>query len=159
MRAVKEDSTSLRPEPVPDCDELPTSSESQFSADGPDGADGLGQANPFANVIPLIAPLRPAGVLGTREQIQVELDGIAMAVRAFHLKQPDQVMRECAAYGARLTEMTVLLHRVEDQHRQYTRMRTMQVQRWLDELERQFKIASRLVEVSRQDLSLLGGQP
>lgn len=107
----------------------------------------------------LHAQLRAAGELGTRAEIQAELDQIAAAVRQFHARQPDQVMKECAAYGARLTELCVLLHRVEAIDRQYQRVRTQQVERWLTELERQFKIASRLVEVQRQDLALLGGQP
>lgn len=93
--------------------------------------------------------------LGTRAEIELELDGIAMAMRAFALKQPDQVMREVAAYSARLTELTVLLHRVESQDRQYTRVRTQQVEKFLAELDRQFKISSRLVEVMRQDLELM----
>lgn len=105
----------------------------------------------------LMAPLRYG--LGTREEIQTELDGIAAAVRTFPMKQPDQIMRESAAYMARLTELCVLLHRVEATDRQYVRVRTQQVERWQRELEFQFKVASRLVEVMRQDLSLMGGQP
>jgi len=95
--------------------------------------------------------------LGTRADIEAELDGIAMAMRTFPLKQPDQIMREVAAYCARLTEMTVLLHRVEAVDRQYTRVRTQQVEKFITELDRQFKIASRIVEVMRQDLVLMGG--
>lgn len=94
--------------------------------------------------------------LGSREEIQDELDEIAAQVRQFHVKQPDQVMRECAAYTARLTELCVLLHRVEALDRQYTRVRTQQVERWLAELERQFKYASRIVEIMRQDIQLSG---
>ncbi len=103
------------------------------------------------------AALRDAGYLGTKTQIQDELDAIAAAVRQFHTQQPDQVMKQCAAYGARLTELCVLLHRVEALDRQYTRVRTQQVEKWLAELDRQFKISSRLIEVARQDLTLLGG--
>lgn len=106
-------------------------------------------ANPFA-----MAPLAAPGHLGTREDIQDELDGIAAAIRQFHIKQPDQVMRECSAYGARMTELAVLLHRVEGQDRQYTRIRTQQVDKFLTEIDRQFKTASRLVEIQRQDLEL-----
>jgi hypothetical protein len=102
-----------------------------------------------------MAVLSPSGYLGTRAEIERELDGMAYAVRSFALKQPDQVMRECAAYSARLTELAVLLHRVESLDRQYTRIRTQQVERWLTELERQFKVASRLVEVARHDLELM----
>jgi hypothetical protein len=99
--------------------------------------------------------LRGPGVLGTRDEIEAELDLIAAAIRGFHSKQPDQVMRETAGYSARLTELCVLLHRVEGSNRQYTRIRTQQVERFLAELDRQFKIASRLVEVLRQDLELM----
>jgi len=110
---------------------------------------------PLASVIPMMAVLAPAGILGTKQEIERELDGMATAVRTFSVKQPDQVMRECAAYSARLTELCVLLHRVESLDRQYTRVRTQQVERWLRELEVQFKIASRLVEIARQDLELM----
>jgi hypothetical protein len=102
----------------------------------------------------LMAPLQPAGSLGTKADIQLELDLIATSVRGFHVKQPDQVLREISAYTARLTEMVVLLHRVESQDRQYTRVRTMQVEKWLVDLDRQFKIASRLIEVQRQDIDM-----
>ena len=102
----------------------------------------------------LMAPLRRAGELGTKADIEQELDLIATAVRSFHLKQPDQILREVGAYSARLTELEVLLHRVESMDRQYTRVRTQQVERWLVDLDRQFKIASRLIEVQRQDIDL-----
>ena len=101
--------------------------------------------------------LAPAGYLGTRAEIEKELDAIVASIRGFADQMPDQVMRACAAYSARLTELCVLLHRVETQDRQYTRIRTQQVERFLAEIDRQFKIASRLVEVQRQDLDLLRG--
>jgi hypothetical protein len=46
---------------------------------------------------------------------------------------------------------------VESLDRQYLKVRTQQVERYLAELDRQFKIASRLVEVMRQDLMLMSG--
>lgn len=102
-----------------------------------------------------MAPLAAPGTLGSRDEVQEELDGIVGAIRQFHIKHPDQVLRECSAYGARLTELSVLLHRVESQDRQYQRLRTMQVQKIIEEIERQFRTASRLVEINRQDLELL----
>ena len=109
-------------------------------------------------IVDPVASLGSPGYLGTRVQIEAELDIVAAAIRGFHRKQADEVMREVAAYSARLTELCVLLHRVEGIDRQYTRVRTQQVERFLAELDRQFKIASRLVEVMRQDLSMLGAQ-
>ncbi len=113
---------------------------------------------PVATPVPIgTAQLRPCGALGTKQEIQDELDQMAFAIRAFGMKQPDQVLREVAGYSARLTELAVLLHRVESMDRQYTRVRTQQVERWQKELELQFKVASRLIEVQRQDIVLLGG--
>jgi hypothetical protein len=107
--------------------------------------------NPFDE--PMDA-LNDPGVLGDRQTIEKELDLIAAAIRVFWRKQPDQVLRECSAYSARLTELAVLLHRVEAGNRQYTRIRTQQVERFLAEIDRQWKTASRLVEVMRQDIDL-----
>jgi len=102
-----------------------------------------------------VEALGPPGHLGPREEIEKELDLIAAAIRSFSRKQPDQVLRECSGYSARLTEMAVLLHRVEGASRQYTRIRTQQVERFLAELDRQWKTASRLIEVQRQDMELM----
>lgn len=144
-RTVKTDASHLGAESAPERDD-PADMRAATPVDAP-----------MATVMPLghMATLRPTGALGTREQIQQELDSIAAACRMFYMKQPDQVMREISAYSARLTELAVLLHREEAYDRQYTRVRTQQVERWLVDLDRQFKIASRMVEVARQDLELL----
>lgn len=105
------------------------------------------------------AALRAAGELGNRAQIEAELDAMLAEMREFWRQQPDQVMQTCAGFTARLTELEVLLHRVEVRDRQYKQIRTLQVQKMLDECERQFKIASRLVEVRRQDLETLRAMP
>lgn len=137
-----------------------------YSSEGGHHCQAAASGNPTSDVgrVPTdvgshweLAPLAAPGHLGTREDIQNELNGIAASIRHFHVKPPDMVMRETAAYSARLTELTVLLHRVESTDRQYTRVRTQQVQRYLEELDRQFKVASRLLEAQRQDLELLRG--
>lgn len=117
---------------------------------------GAGEALDLFMIDPLDA-LGPPGHIGDRSEIEKELDLIAAAIRSFHRKPPDRVMREGAGYSARLTEMAVLLHRVEGSNRQYTRIRTQQVERFIAELDRQFKTASRLIEVNRQDIELTRG--
>lgn len=107
--------------------------------------------------VPEVAALAAAGVLGPREQVEGELDAIMLTIREFWAQEPDMVMAQIAAITSRLTELEVLLHRVEARDRRYKQIRTMQVQKILDECDRQFKIASRLVEVRRQDLENLGG--
>jgi hypothetical protein len=103
------------------------------------------------------AALAAAGTLGSREQVEGELDAILVTIRDFWSMEPDQVMGHCAAIGARLTELEVLLHRVEARDRQFKQIRTMQVQKISVEVDRQFRIASRLVEVRRQDVEILRG--
>lgn len=105
--------------------------------------------------VPETAALAAAGRLGTRAEIEAELDGILLIIRDFWTMEPDQVMSHCAAMSARLTELEVLLHRVEVRDRTYKQIRTMQVQKISDELDRQFRVASRLVEVRRQDIEAL----
>lgn len=126
---------------------MPTSivQEGRFEDPVDDMVDAYGAAASMA-------PLRRAGQLGTRREIEDEIDLIVEAMRLFAFKAPDQVLREVAAYGARLTEMAILLHRIESKDRQYMRIRTMQVGILQEELERQFKIASRLIEQMRLDL-------
>lgn len=107
--------------------------------------------------VPEVAALAAAGVLGGRAQVEGELDAILVTIRDFWTQEPDQVMSHIAAITSRLTELEVLLHRVEARDRQFKQIRTMQVQKILDECDRQFKIASRLVEVRRQDIESLRG--
>lgn len=116
------------------------------------------QAAVQAAMLNPILLLGTPGYLGSRAEVEKELDLIAAAVRMFYAKPADLVMRECSAYTGRLTELAVLLHRKEGESRQWTRVRTQQVQRFLDEMDRQWRTASRLIEVNRQDLEVLRGQ-
>lgn len=111
--------------------------------------------DPIGAFLGPIHALGPSGHIGDRPEIERELDLIAATIRTFYAKPPDQVLRECSAFSARLTELAVLLHRVEGSNRQYTRIRTQQVERYLAELDRQWKTASRLIEVQRQDMELM----
>lgn len=87
--------------------------------------------------------------------MQSELDQILTEIGKFWSMEPDQVMRLVAAFSARCTELWVHLHRVEGRDRTYKQIRTMQVAPILEELDRQFRLASRQLEVRRQDLELM----
>lgn len=121
-----------------------------FTVAGSEEAGFVSGAQP-----PLHVVQNAVQVLGSRDQIEAEIDEIVGSVRDFWQMEPDEVMRQISAYSARCTELTVLLHRAEAMHRQYKQIRTMQVTPLLAELERQFKLASRLIEVRRQDLETL----
>ena len=103
------------------------------------------------DLVPEVAAQLAWGALISRQHVEDEIDLMLRAVRGFWDMQPDQVMQMAAAMTARCTEMAIHLHRLEGK-REWRQIRTMQVERLLAELDRQFKVASREVEIRRQDL-------
>lgn len=92
--------------------------------------------------------------VGSRAGLLLELAGIKAAVRTWHQKQPDEVLREASAYSARLTEVWTELRLLEQYDRSFLQMRTMQVQPVLDEIDRQMKMNVSRIAMLRQDLDL-----
>lgn len=103
-----------------------------------------------------MAPLSD-GEPTTRVAVLMELAGIKAAIRTWFDKQPDQVIREASAYSARLTELWTGLRLLESQDRQWTQLRTMQVQPVLDELDRQYRFCQSRIAMMRQDIDLARG--
>jgi hypothetical protein len=114
-----------------------------------------------------MAPLRPSRPeaflngtrpmptsVGSHAELLLELAGIKAAIRTWHEKQPDEVIREASAYSARLVEVWTELRILESYDRQYTQMRTLQVTPVLDEIDRQYRFASSRIAMARQDLDL-----
>jgi hypothetical protein len=122
----------------------------------------------LAELAHAMAPLRPSrpGAFATGEvrpmptsvgshaELLLELAGIKVAIRTWHDKQPDEVIREASAYSARLTEVWTELRILEQYDRQFTQMRTMQVTPVLDEIDRQYRFAQSRIAMSRQDLDM-----
>lgn len=96
--------------------------------------------------------------LPSKEKVLDEVDRMTRLVRTFWKMEPDEVMRAVSALGARCVELYQQLHRVEGKDRTWRQVRTQQVVPLQDELERQWKNASRLLEVRRQDLEFIRGQ-
>lgn len=94
--------------------------------------------------------------VGTVPELLLELAGIKAAIRTWYDKQPDEVLREAAAYSARLTEIWTELRILESRGlRDYTQMRTMQVTPVIEEIDRQFKINQSRIAMLRQDIDLM----
>lgn len=98
------------------------------------------------------------GALGSKAEVEVELDAMLIVLTTMHEMEPDEAMKYCSGFSARCAELCVHLHRVESRERQFRQVRTMQVRVVMEAIDLQFKIASRLLEVRRQDLSMMGGQ-
>lgn len=109
-----------------------------------------------SDLIPDVATQLSWGALQSREAVETEIDVMLTSVRSFWSMEPDQRMRLVTAMSARCTEMAIHLHRLEGR-REWRQLRTMQVDKLLAELDRQFKIASREIEVRRQDLEMTRG--
>ena len=113
--------------------------------------EGTGTVGYIDELVPEIAQELAWGALVSREVVEEEIDLMLRTVRTFWELEPDQVMRMSSAMSARCTEMSIHLHRLEGR-REWKQIRTMQVERLLNELDRQFKLSSRLVEIRRQDI-------
>lgn len=105
----------------------------------------------ITDLVPEVAQQLSWGALVSKQHVEDEIDLMLRTVRGFWDMEPDQVMRMASATSARCTELAVHLHRLEGR-REWKQVRTMQVDKLLTELDRQFKIASRLLEVRRQDI-------
>lgn len=96
------------------------------------------------------------GLLGTPADVRSELDRIQSHLHALYAMEPDMAMRVLSAYSSRLTEIARLLFRIEITDRQYARLRTMDCVPLIEEVDRQFKQHSRMLEARAQDLSMEG---
>ncbi len=108
------------------------------------------------NLVPDVAQKLAWGALHSREAVEAEIDVMLSALRDFWQHEPDWRMKAITAMSARCTELCIHLHRLEGR-REWKQIRTQQVERVLAELDRQFKVASREIEVRRQDIELTRG--
>lgn len=118
--------------------------------------DGTTDAGYVEDLVPDVAMSLAWGALVSKDAVEAEIDLMLTAVRRFYGQEPDQRMRAITAMSARCTELCIHLHRLEGR-REWRQVRTQQVERLLAELDRQFKIASREIEVRRQDIELTRG--
>ena len=100
----------------------------------------------------ITAPQLSIAALPHVPNLEQELDVMVQAVQDLDASQPDIVIATCMALMARCTEIYLDLVRLEGEHRKAKFIRTMQLQKVMDLLDFQFKGASRLVEVARQEL-------
>ena len=106
-----------------------------------------------SDLVPEIAEQLSWSTLVSKQAVEDEIDLMLRTMRTLWQLEPDQVMRMCSALTARCTELAVHLHRVEGE-RSWRQVRTMQVDKVLLESDRQWKSASRMLEIRRQDIAL-----
>lgn len=90
-------------------------------------------------------------------QFRVEFDGYRRQMRDFVTMEPDEVLIALSAFSARASEVRVLLWR--DGSRLAQKMRTEEMDPFIDECDRQFKVHSRLQTIRELDWRMTGGAP
>jgi len=95
---------------------------------------------------------------GSIDSVRKEIDDAFADMKTFLNLEPDEIMRMCGGHSARLSELRVRIQRVEGPLQQWRDLRTKEIEPTLDELQRQYQIASRLHAVREFDLKMMGGQ-
>lgn len=118
---------------------------------------------------PPVGPQRPAFagvdfssvqpvVGGSIESVRQEVDDAFEDMKTFHSREPDEIMRVSGGHSARLSELRVKIMRVEDVLPQWRSVRTREIEPALEELQRQYTIASRLFSVRELDWKMEQGE-
>lgn len=107
---------------------------------------------------PLDTSVVEPSIGGSIDSVRVEVDDAFADMKTFFNREPDEIMRMAGGHSARLSELRVRVMRVEDFRREWKSVRTRELEPALEELERQYTIASRLHSVRELDFKLEGGQ-
>ena len=95
---------------------------------------------------------------GSVNSVQAEVDDAFEDMKTFHTREPDEIMRMASGHSARLSEIRVKIMRVEDMQPQWRQVRMRQVEPAIEELQRQYTIASRLFSVRELDWKMEAGE-
>jgi hypothetical protein len=88
------------------------------------------------------------------ESWQQEILEYYSVIRDFHQMEPDQVFSSLSALSARASEMRTML--VRNETRRAAAFRTREIDPFLEECDRQFKLHSRIQAIREFDLRMVG---
>ena len=105
-----------------------------------------------------IVPTHPAHDYVTNltadASLEEEIMAMVVSLRELEDAMPDVIMSTCMGYMARCTEIYLQIIRVEGNNRRLKTFRVTQLSKVMELIEFEFKGASRLIEVRRQDVEL-----
>jgi len=101
-----------------------------------------------------VYPEMGLSIAGVRQEIDDAFDD----VKTFHQREPDEVFRMVSGHSARLAELRGRAQRIEDRAPVWKAIRTREIEPALDELNKQFQIASRLLSVRDLDYRMETGK-
>lgn len=107
---------------------------------------------------PHLVPDHPAHDVVTHldsgASLEEEIMAMVTTLRELEDAMPDVIMSTCMAFMARCTEIYLQLVRAEGSYRKAKVFRVTQLSKVMELIEFEFKGASRLIEVRRQDVEL-----
>lgn len=112
------------------------------------------QVNDGPHLVPEHPALDAVTSLGNTASLEDEIMTMVTTLRELEDAMPDVIMSACMAFMARCTEIHLQLVRVEGSYRKAKTFRVTQLAKVMDLIEFEFKGASRLIEVRRQDVEL-----
>jgi len=95
---------------------------------------------------------------GSIDSIRAEINDAYADMKTFLSREPDEIMRITAGHSARLSELRVMCMRIEDYYRPARDVRTRELEPTLEELEKQWRNASRLHSVRELDWKMESGE-
>lgn len=95
---------------------------------------------------------------GSIDTVRQEVDDAFADMKTFLNREPDEIMRMAGGHSARLSELRVLVMRIEDFRREWRSVRTRELEPTIEELQRQYAIASRLHSVRELDWRMEAGE-
>lgn len=114
----------------------------------------LAEAHPREPVEPL--PRQAAREQDLIANLQAELLGYYAIMQKLNNMEPTEVFQKLSSFSARASEVRTMLVRVDS--RRSTNFRTKEIDPFLTECDRQFKIHSRIQATREMEVRLLGGQ-
>lgn len=95
---------------------------------------------------------------GSIDSIRDEINDAFADMKSFLNREPDEIMRITSGHSARLSELRVMCQRIEDWYVPARQLRVRELEPTLEELERQWRSASRLFTVRELDWKMESGE-
>lgn len=116
-----------------------------------------GQASQVRGFTPLDTSVVDDVVGDSIDGVRREIDDAFADMKTCFNTEPDHAMRLVQGHSARMSELRVRIQRVEDYKREWRNVRVREIEPALEELERQYTIASRLLSARELDWRIESG--
>ena len=95
--------------------------------------------------------------LGSIKGVRAEIDQMNESMKGFDEEEPDEIMRMCSSFSARLVEIRRRIFRVEDILTYWKPVRTQEVTPLIEETRFQYEVASRILTQRKFDWEMERG--